>query len=49
MYYTHLFGEIRKSTILLYRVFDVTFLPFNGANSSTKSTTPHNHRYHKWE
>ena len=22
MYYTHLYGEIRKSTILLYMVFD---------------------------
>ena len=24
MYYTHLYGEIPKSTILLYIVFDIT-------------------------
>ena len=27
MYYTHLYGEIRKSTILLYMVFGDTLSP----------------------
>ena len=28
MYYTHLYGKIRKSIILLYMVFDITFIPY---------------------
>ena len=36
MYYTHLYGEIRKSTILLYRVFDVTTKSDINLDSITK-------------
>ena len=28
MYYTHLYGKIRKSIILLYMVFNITFIPY---------------------